>query len=211
MFLATLPGADQAQRLARLLEHAVIAHPGPWPATARGRALVLDCVPQAHQEILAPRAATAAATSLGQGTQEAGGQVLVPAAHPGQFVVGAAAKERGEHQPKDRAQHLSSRPSVATGPPPPASLPHPHRQARVPEPAGGAVRALARAGGAHEPSRAVAAWLAAVVSAWPVAVVCGTLGHGVMGGSSMSLLHWIYGLEETMTHFVYGFKNFHEA
>jgi hypothetical protein len=30
-----------------------------------------------------------------------GGQVLIPPSHSSQFVVGAAAKQGGEHQPKD--------------------------------------------------------------------------------------------------------------
>ena len=37
------------------------------------------------------------------------GQVLVPVPHPGQFVVGAAAKHGGEHQPKDLAQQFPHR------------------------------------------------------------------------------------------------------
>jgi hypothetical protein len=32
-----------------------------------------------------------------------------------------------------------------------------------------------------------------------------------MDGSSLLLLHWLYELEETMTHFFCGFKYFHEA
>jgi hypothetical protein len=109
MFLATIPGADQAQRLARRLADAVIAHPGPWPATARGRAFVHGCVPPRHQALLPPVLPLPPPLLLGQGPQDAGGQVLVPGAHPGQFVVGAAAKDGGEHQPKALAQPFPPR------------------------------------------------------------------------------------------------------
>jgi hypothetical protein len=32
-----------------------------------------------------------------------------------------------------------------------------------------------------------------------------------MGGSSLLWLHWLDGLEETMTHVLWGFKDFHES
>ena len=109
MFLAAVPGADQAQLLAIFLEDAVIAHPGPWPATAGGRAFVLDLAPQGRQEILPAVLQLPQPLLLGQGTQDLDGQVLVPVPYPAQFVVGAAAKHGGEHQPKDLAQQFPHR------------------------------------------------------------------------------------------------------
>jgi hypothetical protein len=100
MFLAAIPEANQPQLLARFLEDAVIAHPRPWPATAGGQASALDLVPQGHQEIVPAVRQLPPPLLLGQGTQALGGQVLIPPSHSSQFVVGAAAKQGGEHQPK---------------------------------------------------------------------------------------------------------------
>ena len=48
--ISFVPGADQAQLRARLLEDAVIGHPSPLPTTAGGRAFIRHLLPQAHQQ-----------------------------------------------------------------------------------------------------------------------------------------------------------------
>ena len=106
VFLATPPGAHQAQLLAILFEHRVIGHPGPLPAAARGRTLAGGVAPQRHQHLQTQASEPLEPGALGQRTEQTRGQVFIPAPHAAQFGVGAAPKQRGTHHPNDFAQQL---------------------------------------------------------------------------------------------------------
>jgi hypothetical protein len=107
--LTTPPGADQPELVPGLLDEAVVAHPGPWPPTPGGRALVLDMRPQGGQQILRPARQLSHPRVLRPGAQDLPGQVLVPAADSGQLVGRPAPKHGGEHDPKDVSPQLPQR------------------------------------------------------------------------------------------------------
>ena len=109
MCLTAIPGAHQAQLLAIRFEQAVIADPRPLPPTAGGRTFVLDMLLQAGQESVRPPLQLLDPLPLGQGPQEAAGEILVPAPDSTQLVVAAAAKQRGEHHPEDLVQQFRDR------------------------------------------------------------------------------------------------------
>jgi len=109
MVLAAIPGAHQPQLLALRFEKAVIADPRPLPPTAGGRTVVLEMLPPAGQEGLPPTRQRLDPWPRGQGPQEAAREVLIPAPDPAQFVVAAAAKQRGTHQPEDLLQPCRDR------------------------------------------------------------------------------------------------------
>src|SRR4029450_5809731 len=102
--LAAPPGAHQAQLLSIFFEHTVIGDPGPLPATARGRALVLDMTPQRDEHLQPQASKPLEPGALGQCPENLGRQVLVPAAHAREFRGGATAKEGREHHTKDFPQ-----------------------------------------------------------------------------------------------------------
>jgi hypothetical protein len=106
VFLAAPPGAHQAQLLAILFEHRVIAHPGPLPAAARRRTLAGGIAPQRHQHLQAQASEPLEPGTFGQHPEHARGQVLVPALYTAQLEVGAATKQRGTHHPHDFAQQF---------------------------------------------------------------------------------------------------------
>ena len=106
VFLATPPGAHQAQLLAILFEHRVIADPGPLPAAARGRTCAGGVAPQRDQHLQAQASEPLEPGALGQRAEQTGGQVFIPAPHATQFGVGTAPEQRGTHHPDDFAQEL---------------------------------------------------------------------------------------------------------
>jgi len=109
MLLAAPPRPDQPELRPGRLEEAGVAHPGPWPPTPGGRALVLDRLPQGGQQILSPALPLSPPIVLGQGTQDLSGQLLVLAADSGRLVGRPAPKHGGAHDPKDVSQQLPHR------------------------------------------------------------------------------------------------------
>ena len=79
--LAAPPGAHESQVLPIFFEHTVIGDPGPLPATARGRTLVLDMAPQREEHLQPETPEPLEPGTLGQCPENLGWQVLVPAAH----------------------------------------------------------------------------------------------------------------------------------
>jgi len=71
VFLATPPGAHQAQLLAILFEHGVITHPGPLPAAACGRTLAGSIAPQRDQHVQSQTSQSLDPRALGQRTEQA--------------------------------------------------------------------------------------------------------------------------------------------
>src|SRR5918994_2324844 len=200
MFLPTVPGADQAQLLARLLEDAVIGHPGPLPATAGGRAFVRHMLPQPRQQPPAELLQALDPLPFRQGPQQPRGPVLVPPAHPTQLRDGATAKKGGNITPKILpsslpwawSRHSTSSTTVSGRPNSRKACSKAWRERWA--------RACSRW------SRSRAFWRRHCLA------FCCCLWYRlawVMGCSSVSLLHLVLGLEETMTFFLCGFKHFH--
>src|SRR5262249_15014130 len=104
MVLPTPPVSNEAQLLPIFFEHTVIGDPGPLPATARSRTLVLDMAPQGEEHLQSQASKPLEPGALGQRPENLGGQVLVPAAHAREFRGGATAKEGREHHAKDFPQ-----------------------------------------------------------------------------------------------------------
>ena len=71
VFLATPPGAHQAQLLAVLLEYRVIADPGPLPAAACSCTRVGGVTPQRYQHVCAQASEPLKPGALGQRTEHA--------------------------------------------------------------------------------------------------------------------------------------------
>ena len=69
LLLAAPPRPDQPAWRPGRLEAAVVAHPGPWPPTPEGRALVLDRRPPGGQPILRPARPRSPPRGLGPGAQ----------------------------------------------------------------------------------------------------------------------------------------------
>jgi hypothetical protein len=106
VFLPTPPGANQAQLLTIFFEHRIIGDPGPLPAAARGRTRPGGVTPQRDQHLQTQAPEPLEPSALGQCTEQAGGEVLIPAPHAAQLGVGTAAKERRNHDTNDFAQEL---------------------------------------------------------------------------------------------------------
>src|SRR5918992_2797638 len=106
VFLPTPPGAHHAQLIAILFEHRIIRDPGPLPAAARCLAFAGGVTPQRFQHLHAQASKPLEPGALGERTEQAGGQVLVPLSHATQFRVGAAPEQRGTHHSDDFPQEL---------------------------------------------------------------------------------------------------------
>ena len=106
MFLATPPGADQAQLLAILFEHRVIGDPGPLPAAACGLTLAGGMTPQRDQHLHPQASEPLEPGAFGQRPEQTRREIFVPAPHAAQFGVRATAKEGGHIIPDDFAQQL---------------------------------------------------------------------------------------------------------
>src|SRR5918992_356277 len=106
VFLPTPPGAHHAQLIAILFEHRIIRDQGPLPAAARCLAFAGGVTPQRFQHLHAQASKPLEPGALGERTEQAGGQVLVPPSHATQFRVGAAPEQRGTHHSDDFPQEL---------------------------------------------------------------------------------------------------------
>ena len=104
--LATVPAPDELKVLAVFAKHRVIPHPAPLPATLGGGTHGLDVTPEGDQDVLAKLAQPFDPGAFGQSTQHTRGQILIPAAHAGEFIGAGAAKEGGKHEAKDFAQEF---------------------------------------------------------------------------------------------------------
>src|SRR5947209_5918373 len=106
MLLTAPPTSNHTQLLPILVEDRVIRGPRPLPAALRRRTLRGHMTPQGdeHLESEAPQPLEPGA--FGQGPEQPGGPVFVPAPDATQLRGGATAKEGGKHDPDDFAQEL---------------------------------------------------------------------------------------------------------
>jgi hypothetical protein len=209
MFLAALPGAYQTQLLARLFDDTVVAHPGPRPPTAGGRALVRHVGPPGGQEIRSPVRQLPHPLLLGQGTQDPAGHVRVPATPPGQLVGGPAPTHRRAHPPADLPQQ---RPQ---GRQPPRD--RDDQGLRPPPVDQGLFQGLQVAWRAGLLALEVVTGLLAapllglrrspLPRLWPSRLVSTAMGPGF---SSRVWFHRVSSVEENRTHFLCGFQYVHE-
>ena len=106
VFLATPPGAHQAQLLAVLFEHRVIAHPGPLPAAPRGLTLLAAWRHSGTSTSRPKRRSRLSQERLGSApSRREGGSYPSPARGTVQCWCGSRTK-RGKHHTDDLAQEL---------------------------------------------------------------------------------------------------------
>jgi hypothetical protein len=122
-----------------------------------------------------------------------------PRRAPGSVRGGCGSQRRWGTSAQRSCPAVSAASSVATGPPPPASLPCPHRPGLVPEPAGGAVRGLTRAGDTHGTSEDGGA------SRGTLVVAHVSWGPWAPPGAGSSVY-----VKEPMAHRSCNFKSFHD-
>src|SRR6266851_8822213 len=104
--LATVPRADEPELFAVFSENGIIDDPSPLPATVSGGAFVLGMAPNGDEHLKAQAPESFEPGSFGQSVEQPGRDMLVPSAHPGEFMAMSASKERGKHESDDFAQQL---------------------------------------------------------------------------------------------------------
>jgi len=87
-------------------ENGIIDDPSPLPATVGGGAFVLGMAPNGDEHLKAQAPESFEPRSFGQSVEQSGRDILVPSAHPGEFMAMSASKERGKHESDDFAQQL---------------------------------------------------------------------------------------------------------
>jgi len=104
--LATVPRADEPELFAVFAENGIIDDPSPLPATACGGTFVLGMAPNGDENLQAQAPESFEPRPFGQSVEQPRLDILVPSAHPGEFMAMSASKERGKHERDDFAQQL---------------------------------------------------------------------------------------------------------
>jgi hypothetical protein len=100
------PRADEPELRAVFSENRIIDDPSPLPATVGGDAFVLGMAPNGDENLKAQAPESFEPRSFGQSVEQLGRDILVPSAHPGEFMAMSASKECGKHESDDFAQQL---------------------------------------------------------------------------------------------------------
>src|SRR5712691_1309524 len=101
MLLTAPPTSNHTQLLSILVEDRVIRGPRPLPAALRRRTLRGHMTPQGYEHLESEAPQPLEPGAFGQGPEQPGGPVFVPAPDATQLRGGATAKEGGKHDPDD--------------------------------------------------------------------------------------------------------------